>query len=84
MMANKKEQKLGYYILRINIEKPEDIDYLMQWDNRLDVGDVNLGIFDEKGTNFMVVSFKSIGINTFNVIVINLKTKLIRYWHESY
>jgi len=32
----------------------------------------------------MTVSFKSIGINTFNVIVINLETKLIRYWHESY
>ena len=32
----------------------------------------------------MAVSFKSIGINTFNVIVINLDTKLIRYWHESY
>ena len=32
----------------------------------------------------MVVSFKVIGINTFNVIVINLETNFIRYWHESY
>ena len=32
----------------------------------------------------MVCSFKSIGINTFNVVVINLETKMIRYWHESY
>lgn len=32
----------------------------------------------------LVVSYKSIGINTFNVKVIDLKTKLVKYWHESY
>ena len=33
LMANKKERKLGYYILRLSLEKPGDIDYLMQWNN---------------------------------------------------
>ena len=32
----------------------------------------------------IVVSYKCIGINTFNVTVIDLKTKLIKYWHEGY
>ena len=32
----------------------------------------------------IVVSYKSIGINTFNVFVIDLQTKLIKYWHEGY
>lgn len=36
-----------------------------------------------KATN-IVVSYKSIGINTFNVFVINLEDKLIKYWHEGY
>lgn len=84
LMANKRERKLGYYILRIDINKPGDIDYLMQWDNRLDIGNVKLDIFEEKDKTFVAVSFKSIGINTFNVVVINTETKLIRYWHESY
>ena len=84
LMANKKEKKLGYYILRLNMNKPGEIDYLVQWNNKLDINDVNLDIFEEKGVDYMVVSFKSIGINTFNVVVINLETKLIRYWHESY
>lgn len=83
-MANKKEGKLGYFILKIEIERPGNIEYLMQWDNMLDIGNCNLSIFDELGVNFIVVSFKSIGINTFNVIVINLATNLIKYWHESY
>ena len=84
LMANKKEGKLGYFILKIEIERPGNIEYLMQWDNMLDIGNCNLSIFDELGINFIVVSFKSIGINTFNVIVINLATNLIKYWHESY
>jgi hypothetical protein len=29
------------------------------------------------------VSYKSIGINTYNVFVIDQETKLIKYWHES-
>jgi hypothetical protein len=41
-----------------------------------------------KETNKMesciVVSYKCIGINTFNVFVIDLKTSLIKYWHEGY
>ena len=32
----------------------------------------------------IVVSYKCIGINTFNVFVIDLDTKLVVYWHESY
>lgn len=32
----------------------------------------------------MVVCHKSIGINTFNVFVIDLQDKLIKYWHEGY
>jgi hypothetical protein len=33
LMANKKERKLGYYILRLDLDKPGDIDYLVQWNN---------------------------------------------------
>ena len=32
----------------------------------------------------IVVSYKSIGINTYNVFVICMKSKMIKYWHESY
>jgi len=35
-------------------------------------------------TKSIVVSYKMIGINTYNVFVIDLDTKLIKYWHESY
>ena len=33
---------------------------------------------------YVVLSFKTSGINTFNVIVIDIETSRIRFWHESY
>jgi hypothetical protein len=83
-MANRRGGILGWYVLRISLHKPGDIDYLVQLDNNLSIGNVDLGIFTEHETSFMAVSFKAMGINTFNVVVINLDNKLIRYWHESY
>ena len=32
----------------------------------------------------MVLSFKSIGINTYNVIVLDIITGKPKYWHESF
>jgi hypothetical protein len=32
----------------------------------------------------IVMSFKSIGINTYNIIVLDLESQKIKYWHESY
>ena len=30
------------------------------------------------------MSFKSVGINTFNVFIIDTQTKVIKYWYEGY
>ena len=32
----------------------------------------------------IVISYKSIGINTYNVFVIDLTTSLIKYWNETF
>jgi len=76
-----------------NSPKPKSGEkYLINWNNKLDIGNCSMHIMKEKfekedGTiedsEYVVVCYKSIGINTFNVFVIDLKTKLIKYWHES-
>lgn len=40
----------------------------------------------EKKTRSIVVSYKMIGINTYNVFVIDLESEqhLIKYWYEGY
>jgi len=78
IMANKKEGRLGYYLLYHPIDQPMNTDYLIRWGNKLDIGDCDLQLMEEKDyktgkmERSIVVSFKSIGINTYNVLVISL------------
>ena len=77
------------FLFSCSIEEPENsaknIEYL-NWYNKLDIGDVDMHLMtsDGSGSPNIVVSYKSIGINTFNVLVIDLETGLIKYWYESY
>jgi hypothetical protein len=90
-LANKKEQRLGFYLFSVDMQNPHnESEYLIKWTNKLDIGNCDMHIMKEKDKNTgdlsskIVVSFKSIGINTFNVFVIDLQDKLIKYWHEGY
>lgn len=95
VLANKSAGKLGYYLFRVKIDDPEATrtegraEYLIRWENKLEIANVDIQIQqdqDENGTpeTNVVVSYKCIGINTFNVFVFCLKTKLIKFWHESF
>ena len=67
-------------------------DYLIRWENKLEIADVDIQMLqdlkdrDEDGNpvSNVVVSYKCIGINTYNVFVFCLKTRLIKFWHESF
>ena len=91
VLANKKDHKLGYYLFAIELNRPhENYEYLINWNNKLDIGNCDLQLMKETNKvtgnvdRFIVVSYKSIGINTMNVFVIDLESKLIRYWFEGY
>jgi len=82
ILANKKDAKLGYFLLSIEIDNPSnDSEYLIKWSNKLDIGNCDMHILTEvidgETQKSIVISYKSIGINTFNLFVIDLKTKLI-------
>ena len=48
VLANKKSRKLGYYLFTVNIEKPdENSEYLINWNNKLDINNCNLQVLDE-------------------------------------
>lgn len=61
--------------------------YVIHWGNKVDIGNCALNLMNEttsdgKVIKCITVSYKAIGINTFNVFVIELESKLIRYWFE--
>lgn len=105
ILANKRKQKLGFYLLSFDTHHPEqECQILVAWNHMLDIADADIQLLVASETGLeedvvedadveltvkkkytsIVVSFKMIGINTFNVFVIDLDTKLIKYWHESY
>ena len=90
ILANKRNEVLGYYLLMIEIDHPEkEATYLINWNNKLSIRQVDLNFLEEKndeGRNqkYLVVSYKAAGNNTFNVFVFDVETKLLRFWHESF
>jgi len=90
VLANKKDSRLGYFLFQIDINRPHDkAVFFVNWSNKLDIGNCDIQIMKEtmrdgSTEENIVVSYKSIGINTYNVFVIDIKSKLIKYWHEGY
>lgn len=105
VLANKRHQKLGFYLFQVNQKTPrnvkdkhgrvvaQNIKCLISWNNKLDVGNSEMAIMEERVTGpngpetrtSLVVSYKMIGINTFNVFCFDLNQDyLIKYWYEGY
>ena len=90
ILANKKEGKLGFYLYKLVFNKPysdkgkKESDYLIRWNNKLDIADVDVALMDEKdketglnipGMRYIVCSYKMIGINTYNIFVIDIESE---------
>ena len=90
VLANKRGGQLGYFLLMIEINHPErEYTYLINWTNKNNIKQADLNFMKDKNEQgrqqqFLVVSYKAEGINTYNVFVIDIKTKYIRFWFECY
>ena len=86
VFANKKDRQTGYFLIEIeendpNKEKPM---FLLNWKNKFDIGDAQFFCMEESNENpMLVISFKTNNLNTFNVIILDQKTKMILFRHES-
>jgi len=84
LVTNKHQGKLGFFVLRIE-RNPAEGKFLIQWKNRLDIGDVNLSILNQNGLKEIIISYKIIYLNTFNVVSIDISgaQELMLFRHES-
>jgi len=55
----------------------------MNWKNKLDFGDAQMFPLIENGKACLVLCFKSVHVNNYSVIIVDLKTKMIVFRHES-
>jgi hypothetical protein len=71
---------LGFYLIRFDAKNPEDFQFLTSWGHNLDIGDANMfmlkGLDPHSGNGSyfkeLVVSYKTIYINTFNISLTDL------------
>jgi hypothetical protein len=89
ILSNKFEEKLGFFVLKLSEKDPMNSQFLIKWKNKLDIGDPNIYVLrnKQKGLKELIVSYKTIFINTYNVICMDIsitdeQTMIFR--HESF
>jgi hypothetical protein len=65
-------------------KKNENKLYIINASNRLDIGDSNITLLHQNGKKLVVVSYKSILVNTFRIFIIDAKNGTILSIHESF
>lgn len=66
---------------------PNNFKWILKWKNKLDIADADLFIIRNKGSDYreLVISYKTIYINTYNVKVIDITVKdSTLFRHESF
>jgi hypothetical protein len=89
ILANKFQEKLGFFIIKMKELNPNAFKFLIRWKNKLDIGDTYGTVCrnHKKGFKELIISYKTIYINTFNVIVMDITTddeSTLIFRHESF
>ena len=89
-LSNKFEEKLGFFVFSISEHDPLDHRFFIKYKNKLDIGDADIYILRSKKNRLkeIIISYKTIFINTFNIIVMDISStkvdKSIIFRHESF
>lgn len=77
-LCNEKNGVIGFFLIKFNWDNPRKFVFITMWRHNLNVGDANMYI--SRGTNDMgpykelICGFKTISINTYSTMVIDLST----------
>lgn len=85
VLANRFNGKLGVYVITINASDYTMIGYVYKQDTNLDIADANLYINNFNQLKELIISYKVIYINTFDILIIDLRLPGYRlvFKHES-
>lgn len=96
ILANKYMKKLGYFLLEIETDKPTPNlkpKFIIKWTNKLDISDATLNFMQVERDNGhgileskfeMVVSYKTIHLNQYVILVVEMQHCLIKFMFEMY
>ena len=69
VLANKKNEKLGLYLVQFDEEEPSEHNFFLKYQSKLDIGDAHVSIMRNKrhGYKELLIAYKSIYMNTYTV-----------------
>jgi hypothetical protein len=67
-------ERLGVFLIKFDELQPENHKFFMKWKNKLDISDANVWVLRNKQKKYkeLIVSYKTIFINTYNVKIIDI------------
>ena len=73
-MANRYQDKLGFFTIVFHEENPDDFHFLMKIKNKLDISDANIYVLRNMDRMYkeLVLSYKTIYLNTYNITILDL------------
>jgi hypothetical protein len=74
LLANKYMEKLGVFLIKFDEDEPLKHSFFLKYKNKLDIADADIAVMrnSAKGLKELIVSYKSININTYNVYVVDI------------
>jgi hypothetical protein len=74
ILANKLEEKLGFFVFTIEQTNPYRHKFYIKYKNKLDIGDADISVLRDAQNRVkeLVISYKTIYINTYNIIVLDI------------
>ena len=93
IIANKLNGELGFFILRLEGKDPYQKkgvnQFIVKWPRKLDIDDCHINILKDskRGYKEVVVSYKTIFVNIYTILVLDLNHKSgqpLMYRHESF
>jgi hypothetical protein len=87
-LANKHQGKLGVFLIKFHEQNPKNFIFFLKYKTKLEIADADIAVMRNKKSGFkeLIVSFKTINVNTYNVYIVDISEKnptpLFR--HESF
>ena len=77
LIANVCNDKLGFFVIKISSKNIKDHMYLIKWKKKLDIGDAKICILNDRKKKLkeIIISYKTIYINVYNILVLDLNHK---------
>lgn len=88
ILANKYQEKLGLFLIVFDESDPTKHNFFLKYKNKLDIADADVFVVRNQQENYkeLLVSYKSIQVNTYTLMVLDISTekKWTLFRHETF